>query len=217
MSQAAVFVLSADDMRIVDALKKKDEAVFMELVERYRPAMLQIALAYTSSRAVAEEIVQDTWLAVLEGLDRFQGRSSLKTWIFGILMNVARRRGQRESRSVSFSSLEPTAASEPAVDRHGFEDATGLHPGGWTSFPASWAAIPEAQLLSNETLEHVRDAIQALPANQRQVIALRDLNGMSPAEACNVLGISETNQRVLLHRARSKVRSALERYFGRST
>jgi RNA polymerase sigma-70 factor (ECF subfamily) len=161
-------------------------------------------------------MLQETWLVVLEGLDRFEGRSSLKTWIFGILMNVARRRSEREARSVSFSSLEGAGDDQPAVSPSRFQVAGDPHPGGWKRFPRSWAGLPEAEFLSRETLEEVRTAIEALPATQRQVIALRDVSGMTSDEACNVLGISETNQRVLLHRARSKVRAALERYFDRS-
>ena len=213
---APVFVLSADDMRVLEALKRKDEAAFMELVEGYRPAMLQVALSYTSSRAIAEEMLQETWLAVVQGLDRFEGRSSLRTWIFGILMNVARRRGERESRSVSLSLLEGPDEDQPAVSPSSFHAAGDPHPGGWKHFPMSWVGIPDAELLSKEAVDQVRTAIEALPATQRQVIALRDVNGMSSDECCNVLGISDTNQRVLLHRARSKVRAALESYFGRS-
>ena len=212
----AVFVLSEDDMRILEALKKKDEAAFMELVERYRPAMLQVAMSYTRSRAIAEEMLQETWLVVLQGLHRFEARSSLKTWIFGILMNVARRRSERESRSLSFSSLESEGKGEPAVDPSRFQSANDPHPRGWKQLPMSWVGIPEAELISKETMDEVRGAIEALPPSQRQVIALRDVNGMTSDEACNVLGISETNQRVLLHRARSKVRAVLERYFQRS-
>jgi RNA polymerase sigma-70 factor (ECF subfamily) len=131
-------------------------------------------------------------------------------------MNVARRRQEREARSVSFSSLEVDGGKEPAVDPVRFQSRGEPHPGGWKRFPVSWAGIPEAQFLAKETLEELKRAIQALPPGQRQVIALRDVNGMTSDEACNVLGISETNQRVLLHRARSKVRAALERYFQRS-
>lgn len=213
---AAVFVLSEDDMRILDALKKKDEAAFMDLVERYRPAMLQVALSYTQSRAIAEEMLQETWLAVVQGLEHFAGRSSLKTWIFSILMNIARRRSERESRSVSFSSMQGPGEDQPAVSPSRFLVAGDRNPGGWKHFPMSWAGIPEAELLSKEALMEVRAAIEALPPTQRQVIALRDVNGMSSDECCTVLGISDTNQRVLLHRARSKVRAALESYFGRS-
>ena len=215
MTKAAVFLLSADEMRIVDALKKKDEAVFLRLIDGYRDAMLQIALAYTSSRAVAEEILQDTWLALLGGLDRFDGRSSLKACVFGILIDIARRRGEPESRTKSLSSPRPSGKPEAVVDPQRFQDSSGLYPGGWKSFPESWAAIPEARLHSKDVLEQVRSALDALPAGQRQVIALRDISGMTAAEACNVLGISETNERLLLHRARSRVRSVMERYLGR--
>jgi RNA polymerase sigma-70 factor (ECF subfamily) len=217
MPQATLFVMSADDMRVLDALKKGDEAVFMELVERHRAAMLQVALSYTPSGAVAEEVVQETWLAVLEGLDRFEGRSSLKTWIFRILMNIAKRHGGREGRSVGLSTvgLEDDAPAT-GVELTRFHDQAGLHPGDWRSYPSSWQDIPEERLVSRETMAEVRRAIESLPVTQRQVITLRDVNGMTADEACNVLNVSEVNQRVLLHRARSKVRSALERYFGGS-
>jgi RNA polymerase sigma-70 factor, ECF subfamily len=215
MPEVTLFVMSADDMRVLDALRKGDERVFMELVERHRAAMLQVALSYTPSRAVAEEVVQETWLAVLEGLDRFEGRSSLKTWIFRILMNIAKRRGAREGRSVTLSTLELDDESAPtAVESARFNDPTGPHPGSWRSAPSSWEGIPEQRLLSREAMAEVRRAIESLPTAQRQVITLRDVNGMSAEEACNVLSVSETNQRVLLHRARSKVRAALERYLG---
>ncbi len=157
------------------------------------------------SRAVAEEVVQETWLAVLTGVDRFEGRSSLKTWLFRILANKAKTRGQREARIVPFSAL--------AVD--GDEDQTAVpverfaRGGAWATPPRG---VPEERLLAAETRARIAEAIAALPQNQRAVITLRDVEGLPAEEACNVLGLSETNQRVLLHRARAKVRAALERY-----
>ncbi|HEY2803132.1 MAG TPA: sigma-70 family RNA polymerase sigma factor [Actinomycetota bacterium] len=184
------------------------------LVERYSPSMLRIASLYTPSRAVAEDVVQETWLGVLQGLDRFEGRSSLKTWIFRILTNRAKTRGQRERRSIPFSSLadRESEGSDPAVDPSRFvgEDDRFAH--GWASPPTSWEDVPEDRLLSTETLSKVEEAIAQLPEMQRLVITLRDIEGWSSQEVCNFLDLTETNQRVLLHRARSKVRKALEEY-----
>jgi len=190
---------------LVAALRAGDERAFMELVDRYGPSMLRLARSFVSSQAVAEEVVQETWLGVLRGLDRFEERSSLKTWIFRILANVARTKGERESRSLPFSSLEQAGSDEPAVDPSRFDAG-----GAWNSPPASWEDVPEDRLLSRETLGSIDAAIAMLPPAQRTVITLRDVNGWSSDEVCNVLDISETNQRVLLHRARSKVRRALE-------
>jgi RNA polymerase sigma-70 factor (ECF subfamily) len=176
--------------------------------------MLRIASLYTPSRAVAEDVVQETWLGVLQGLDRFEGRSSLKTWIFRILTNRAKTRGQRERRSIPFSALAgaETNSDEPAVDPSRFQGDDEHFARGWASPPASWEEVPEDRLLSTETLSKVDEAIAALPEMQRIVITLRDIEGWSSQEVCNLLDISETNQRVLLHRARSKVRRALEKY-----
>ena len=167
--------------------------------------MLRVARMYVGSRAVAEEVVQEAWVAVLNGIGRFEGRSSLKTWIFRILTNIAKTRGQREGRSIPFSSLAPD--DEHAVDPDRFAED-----GAWASPPRSFG--PEERLLSDETMAVVEAAIAKLPASQAIVISMRDVDGFSAEEACNALDISETNQRVLLHRARSKVRQALEDYLG---
>jgi RNA polymerase sigma-70 factor, ECF subfamily len=196
---------SAEDRALVAALRAGDEDAFASLIDRFGPSMLRLARSFVSSNAVAEEVVQEAWLGVLKGIDRFEGRSSLKTWIFRILANVARTKGERESRSVPFSSLEPTRADESSVD----PDRFGAD-GAWRAAPASWEDIPEERLLSRETLGTIEHAIATLPPAQRAVISLRDVNGWASDEVCNVLDISETNQRVLLHRARSKVRRALE-------
>jgi RNA polymerase sigma-70 factor (ECF subfamily) len=187
---------------------------FSMLVERYSPSMLRIASLYTPSRAVAEDVVQETWLGVLQGIDRFEGRSSLKTWIFRILTNRAKTRGQRERRSIPFSALadRESEGSEPAVDPSRFHGDDDRFPHGWASPPTSWEDVPEDRLLSTETLSKVEEAIAKLPQMQRLVITLRDIEGWSSQEVCNFLDITETNQRVLLHRARSKVRKALEEY-----
>jgi len=206
---------SSEDLRVVKALRAGDESAFALLVDRYRAPMLRVAQMYVSTRAVAEEVVQDAWVGVLRGLDSFEGRSSLRTWIFRILVNTAKTRGQRESRSTPFSSVWTPGPDEPAVDPDRFfPDDHPSAPRGWSTLPARWDAIPEERLLANETLGRIREAIDALPPNQREVIRLRDVLGWTSAEVCNALDISETNQRVLLHRARAKVRRALEAYLG---
>jgi len=190
---------------VVEALRAGDEATFERLVREYSPAMLRVAQLYVGSRAAAEEVVQDTWIGVLNGIGRFEGRSSLKTWIFRILTNIAKTRGQREGRSVPFSALG--SGDDQAVDPDRF-----AQDGQWASPPRSFG--PEERLLGRETLDVVERAIAALPPSQALVIAMRDVEGFGAEETRNVLGISETNQRVLLHRARSKVRQALEDYLG---
>jgi RNA polymerase sigma-70 factor (ECF subfamily) len=192
---------------LVAALRAGDEAAFASLVGAYGPGMLRVARMYVSTRALAEEVVQETWLAVLQGIDRFEGRSSLKTWIFRILANRAKTRGEREGRTLPFSSLGPDDAGEPAVDPDRF-----AADGHWSSPPSSWAALPADRLEAKETLEVIRAAIAALPEQQQAVISLRDVEGWSSEEIRNVLGLSESNERVILHRARSKVRRALEAY-----
>src|SRR5688572_11499074 len=169
-------------------------------------------MAHVSSRAVAEEVVQDTWVGVINGIDRFQGRSALRTWIFQILLNTARTRGKREKRTLPFSAFRRRAEEgrdEPAVDPDRFQGRRGEDPGAWASPPAEWSS-PEHRLATTESRTVLLEAVAALPPRQRDVIVLRDVQGYSAADACNALQITETNQRVLLHRARSKVRAALE-------
>jgi len=204
--------VSLDDARLVKALRAGDEQAFAELMRMYNASLLRVALIYVASRAVAEDVVQETWIGVLKGIDRFEARSSLKTWIFRILTNIAKTRGQREGRTVPFSALErPDAVPEAAVDADRFLAADHERwPGHWSSKPQPW---PEERLLAAETREVVDRAIERLPPAQRAVISLRDVEGWSSEETRNAVGVSETNQRVLLHRARSKVRQALEDYF----
>jgi RNA polymerase sigma-70 factor (ECF subfamily) len=173
----------------------------MDLVNEYTPGMRRLALTFVRSPAVADEVVQEAWLGVLRGIDRFEGRSSLKTWIYRIVANVARTRGVREARSVPFSSFESEDAS---VDPERF-----VADGHWAAPIEPWQ-----QLLDSEARAVIDAAIAQLPEQQRQVIELRDVQGWPADEVCNVLELSETNQRVLLHRARTKVRMALERYLG---
>lgn len=199
-------IASADDLRTVEALRGGDEAAFTRLITAYHSAMLRLAAIFVSDRAVAEEVVQETWLAVLQGISRFEGRSSLKTWLFRILTNRAKTRAQREGRYVPLSTLDDLDA-EPSASPERFDPT-----GHWANAPQSWDEVPEDRLLSEETRALIQEAIDALPPNQREVITLRDIEGWGSEEVCNVLGISETNQRVLLHRARSRVRQALEYY-----
>jgi RNA polymerase sigma-70 factor (ECF subfamily) len=200
-------------------LRNGDEGAFVSLVERHQATMLHLAMLYVAERAVAEEVVQEAWMGVLEGLNRFEGRSSLKTWIFRILTNCAKTRAVREKRSVPFSSLPDLDGNldEPAVDPDRFFPADSQTPGHWASPPANWDDMPEKRLLSQETMACILSAAEALPPSQQAVITLHDLEGWTAEEICNVLDISETNQRVLLHRARSKVRRALEQYFEEQT
>lgn len=215
MSDAPARAASQQDLALVAALRTGDETAFMMLVERYQPAMLRIARMYVSTRAVAEEVVQEAWVGVLKGLDGFEGRSSLRTWIFRILMNTAKTRGQREARSVPFSSIWNAETEEPSVESDRFlPQGHPLSPGHWADPPVGWESAPEERLLSQETLAEVSRAIETLPPNQREVIRMRDVLGWPSSDVCNALDISQTNQRVLLHRARAKVRRALEGYLG---
>jgi RNA polymerase sigma-70 factor, ECF subfamily len=203
--------VEAADAQLLDALRAGDEGAFAALVREYHSSLVRVARIYVSTLASAEEVAQETWLGVLNGLDRFEGRSSLRTWIFRILTNIAKTRAQREGRTLPFSALqEPGRVPEAAVDADRFLDPEHPRwPGHWAIKPQAW---PEEALVAAETRERIAEAIEALPASQRAVITLRDVEGWDSADVCNALGLTETNQRVLLHRARSKVRGALESY-----
>jgi RNA polymerase sigma-70 factor (ECF subfamily) len=207
-------VASTDDQRLIEQLRSGNEAAFGALIDRYASAMLRLAMVYVRSWAVAEEVVQETWMAILEGLHRFEGRSSFKTWMFRILTNCAITRARREGRSIPFSSFQEHDAdlAEP-VDLESFFPSGHPWTGHWVSFPTNWNEMPEDRLLSKETRICIEGAIAALPPNQREIIILRDVEGWTSEETCHFLGISEGNQRVLLHRARSKVRTMLAKYF----
>lgn len=202
--------MAIDDESVLAALRSGDEAAFTSLVRDHHASMVRVARAYVASRDVAEEVVQEAWLGVLRGMDRFEGRSSLRTWIFQILTNTAKTRGQRDRRTVPFSALG-TAEDDDSPDADLFVPAGQEWAGHWAVLPAPW---PEDQLVGRETQERLRAAIETLPANQQAVITLRDVEGLSSAEVCNVLDLTETNQRVLLHRARTRVRRALAEYLG---
>jgi RNA polymerase sigma-70 factor (ECF subfamily) len=198
----------------VEGLRRGDEAAFVALVERYHGRMLRLARAFVPNEEVAEDVVQEAWKGALTGLARYEGRAPLKTWLFAILTNCAKTRGRREQATLPFSSLGADAESggeEPSVEPERFR-ASDPGRGHWVSVPESWDDVPEARLLAQETRAAVRRAIEALPPAQRAVITLRDVEQGTSEEVCEVLQISEGNQRVLLHRARSKVRRALEQY-----
>lgn len=202
--------LSSQDVRLVDGLRAGDESAFAELMRLYGAGMLRVAEMYVPTRAIAEEVVQEAWLGVLKGIGKFEGRSSLKTWLFRIVANTAKTRGMREARSVPFSSLGDARTGEPAVDPDRFLGDGERFPGHWAVPPQNWA--PEGKLLAREALDMIEREIERLPPAQRAVITMRDVQGFSSEEVCNALDVSETNQRVLLHRARAKVRDALEEY-----
>ena len=199
------------EAQLLEALRAGDEDAFRALVREYQPSLVRVARIYVPTQAAAEDVAAETWLGVLKGLDRFEGRSSLRTWIFRILTNIAKTRAVRDRRTLPFSALqEPGRVPEAAVDADRFLDPEHPRwPGHWAAQPEAW---PEEALLAAETREVIADAIEALPATQRAVISLRDVEGWSSEEVRNALELSETNQRVLLHRARSKVRAALESY-----
>src|SRR3954470_433742 len=199
------------DAEIVAALKRGDQAVFAELVDAYSPGLLRMARMYVRDREVAADVVQEAWIGVLRGIGRFEGRSSLKTWIYRILINTAKTRGQRESRSIPFSAA--ASDDEPAVDPDRFLDAGHRWAGAWMLGPGDWQT-PEEELLQRETRDAILQAIDQLPAAQRAVITMRDVEGFPADEVAEALGISDGNQRVLLHRARSRVRAAVEAHLG---
>lgn len=218
---AASVTVAEREQSLLAALRRGDEHAFAMLVDEYSPSLLRLATLYVSSRAVAEDVMQETWIGVLNGLDRFEGRSTLKTWIFRILVNIAKTRAQREARTIPFSAFGAlpafdAEAADPAVEPERFTSPDGQPDrGNWSSAasaPSSWEDVPAERLLASETRERIVHAIGELPPAQREVITLRDVDGWPSDEVCNLLGISETNQRVLLHRARSRVRRALEEY-----
>ena len=205
-------VTPLSEAQLIRSLRDGDESAFAMLVEEHGAAMLRVAQMYVRSRAVAEEVVQEAWLGVLKGIERFEGRSSLRTWIFRIVTNVAKTRGVREGRSVPFSALVAEEELEgPSVPSERFRPPGDRWATHWAVPPEEWA-VPEDGLLDAEARQMLAEAIASLPPAQRQVIALRDVEGWSAEEVCNVLDLSETNQRVLLHRARTKVRQALDDY-----
>jgi RNA polymerase sigma-70 factor, ECF subfamily len=190
----------ADDAELVARLQAGDEAAFAEVVDRYHASLLRVAATFVPSRAVAEEVVQDTWLGVVRGIERFEGRSSLKTWLFRIVVNRARTAGTRERRQVPVD-----LSGEPAVSPERFDGN-----GAWREPPVPWTDAADDRIAAGELVGSVVAALNALPEAQRQVVVLRDLEGAASGDVCRLLGITEANQRVLLHRGRSRLRAALE-------
>jgi RNA polymerase sigma-70 factor, ECF subfamily len=203
------------DVDIVAALRSGDERVFARLVDEWSPAMLRLARMHVASRETAEDVVQEGWIAALRGIDGFEGRSSLRTWVFQIVLNMAKTRGIKDQRTVSFSSAFRDDGT-PAVDPDRFQGPNEPNPGGWRQPPPPWPT-PEGELLSKETRAVIDLSLGRLPDRQRAVIDLRDIDGLEPAEVCALLDLTPGNQRILLHRARSAVRRELEVYFGDST
>lgn len=206
--------LPADDV-LVAGLRAGDETLFALVLDAWSAGMLRVARAFVSTPDSAAEVVQDAWLGVLEGIDAFAGRSSLKTWVYRILINTAKRRGSRESRSIPWSSLAGDDAG-PTVDPARFQRAGEPDPGHWREPPAPWPS-PEQATLTGEIRAHLADAVARLPERQRVVLVLRDVEGYTSVEVCSILDITAANQRVLLHRARAFVRAELERYFASSS
>jgi RNA polymerase sigma-70 factor (ECF subfamily) len=192
-----------DEVELLARLRSGDEQAFIILVRRHHAAMLGLAATFVPSFAVAEEVVQDTWLGALRGISGFQGRSSVKTWLFRILVNRARSAGVRERRTV-------TLGEGPAVDPARFDQA-----GQWASPPQHWAEEADDRMQAAKVADRIRSAIEDLPPRQRQVVTLRDLEGLGSADVCSILEISAANQRVLLHRGRSRLRQLIETEFGR--
>ena len=192
-----------DDTELLRRLRAGDEQAFVILVRRYHDAMLRLASSFVPSRAVAEEVVQDTWMGVVRGIGGFEERSSFRTWLFRILVNRARTTGERERRSIAIGT------AEPAVDQSRFDAA-----GGWAAPPEQWAEDIDDRLRAGKLAGRIRSAIEELPARQREVVTLRDVDGLSSDEVCHVLDISDGNQRVLLHRGRSRLRQVLESGLG---
>jgi RNA polymerase sigma-70 factor (ECF subfamily) len=202
-----------DEGELIAALRAGDEAVFSRLVSEWSRPMLTLARSFVSTEASAEEVVQETWLAVINGLDRFEGRSALRTWVYRILVNTAKSRGVKEHRTLPWSSVAGEDAG-PSLDPALFQSAGEAYPGHWRAAPTAWPydVAVEGSVLAGEVRGELRTAVDALPDRQRLVLTLRDVLGHSSDEVCRLLEISQANQRVLLHRARTAVRAGLAAY-----
>jgi RNA polymerase sigma-70 factor (ECF subfamily) len=202
------------DEELLAALRAGDEGAFVRLVDAYGAGMRRFALSFVRTPALADEVVQEAWLALLHGLDRFEGRSSLKTWLYRVVANIAQTQAVREARTIPLSAFDGELEGRDAAAPAGrFEGAEAAHPGRWLALPRAWNELHEHKLEAAETRAVIASAIELLPLRQRQVVSLRDIEGYAASEVCNILDISETNQRVLLHRARSSLRAALDAYF----
>lgn len=211
---AAATAIGPNDAHLILALRERDEAAFVTLVDRYSNSLLRLAQVYVHDRASAEEVVQETWIGFLQSLDRFEGRSSLKTWLFRILINCSRARARKDAHTIPFSeAFRPEAGASDGLEFGRFVPGWVPRYGGhWLRPPAPWADGPESRALASETRSVIERAIAALPPAQREVVVMRDVAGFTAEEVCNALGISDTNQRVILHRARTRLRQALERH-----
>ena len=204
-----------DDVVLAKALAARDAGAFAFLVDHYHSALTRLAQQYVPSRAIADEVVQETWLAIIQGIDGFEHRASLKTWMFRILTNIARSHGVKEKRSIPFAT-DAIPTNDAAVDPRRFRRFTLHGRGQWKEPPCPWPG-PEQRAIDDETATTIRAAVERLPPDQREVMTMRDILGWTAAEVCDALDLSEVNQRVLLHRARSKVRAALERHYDEVT
>jgi RNA polymerase sigma-70 factor, ECF subfamily len=204
---------AGDEEALVDRLRAGDAAAFEEVVTAWSPLMLRVARAHVSTGASAEEVVQEAWLAVIQGLGRFEGRSALRTWVLRILINIAKSRGAREARTVPWSAMGENGG--PTVDPARFRGAGEDWAGHWTpaGTPRAWEPLPEDAVLSAEIRALLVTALDTLPERQRAVVSLRDVHGLSAEEVCDLLGLTSANQRVLLHRGRARVRAVLERHY----
>jgi RNA polymerase sigma-70 factor, ECF subfamily len=203
-------VTTTDD-ELVDALRAGDERAFADLIDRYSPAMLAVARTHVATREIAEDVVQDTWLALLKGIDGFEGRSTLRTWLFRVLVNIAKTRGVREKRTTPVDLHADDG--RPTVSSERFQSDRDQWPGHWVRFPATWYESPERSLQAVEVFDLVRRELARLPEQQRLVVSLRDVDGYEASEVCTLLGVTAANQRVLLHRGRVRIREALAGYF----
>ena len=204
-----------DESALVARLRQGDSRAFRDLVTAHQAGLLRLASTFVPSMAVAEEVVQETWIAVIRGIDRFEQRSALKTWITRILVNIARTKGVKERRTVPMGSLLGDADDGAAVSPDRFVGPPGR--GAWAQPPARWSELPEEVCLSTATVTRVIDTVRLLPEQQKRVVMLRDVEDWSSSEVCDALGLTEVNQRVLLHRGRSTLRNMLERQLGEAS
>lgn len=206
-------MIATDDATLITALREGDEAVFAQLVDQHTPSLLRVARGYVPSREIAEEVVQETWIALIKGIANFEGRSSLRTWLFAVMINIAKTRGVRERRDADAAIAAYTGGT---VDPARFREAGDPYPGHWKAEeqPSPFPDTPEGSVLGNELLDVARDELDKLPERQRIVVTLRDMLGFDSNEVCELLDISTANQRVLLHRGRAAVRQVLENYLG---
>jgi RNA polymerase sigma-70 factor (ECF subfamily) len=202
---------TVDETALIAALRGGDEVAFARLVDQHAPAMLRVARGYVPSREIAEEVVQETWIALLKGIDNFEGRSSLRTWLFAVMINIAKARGVRERRDADTAIA---AYTDGTVDPARFREAGDPYPGHWKpdEVPSPFPETPEGSALGNELVGVARRELDKLPERQRMVVTMRDMLGFDSSEVCELLEITIANQRVLLHRGRAAVRQVLEDY-----